>query len=281
MKFGAHMSIAGGVDKALIRGEKIGCDTIQIFTKNASQWRARELSKEEVSRFKTNQKETGIAPALAHDSYLINIASPDDAAYEKSLEALLVEMKRAEALSLPYLVIHPGAHVGSGEENGLKRIADGLNRLHEQAEGFKVKILLETTAGQGTTLGHCFEHFTAILERVKSKKRLGICFDTAHAFASGYNIKTKKGYAETMKIFNEVIGTEKLLVFHINDSKKPLGSRVDRHEHIGKGYIGKDGLKHLLRDEQFTGHPMILETPKQSDEEDMMNLKLLREIAGR
>lgn len=281
MKFGAHMSIAGGVDKALIHGAKIGCDTIQIFTKNASQWRARELSKEEISRFKANQKETGISPVVAHDSYLINIASPDDTAYEKSHEALLIEMKRAEALSLPYLVIHPGAHVGSGEENGLKRIANGLNSLHEKTEGFKAKILLETTAGQGTTLGHCFEHFAAILEKVKSKKKLGICFDTAHAFASGYNIKTKKGYAETMKTFDGIIGIEKIKVFHINDSKKPLGSRVDRHEHIGKGFIGKDGFKHLLRDERFTGLPMILETPKQSDEEDMVNLKLLKEIAGK
>jgi len=280
MKFGAHMSIAGGIDNALVRGKKIGCDTIQIFTKNANQWKAKEISKEEVLRFEEKRKKTGISPVVAHNSYLINIASPDDTLYKKSIEALFIEMKRAELLSLPYLIIHPGSHTGSEEGAGLQRIADALNSLHNKTDGFTVKILLETTAGQGTSLGHTFEQLAAIIDRVIKRERLGLCLDTAHLFAAGYNIRTKKGYEETMKNLHDVIGIERVNIFHINDSKKPLGSRVDRHEHIGKGYIGKEGFRPLLKDKRFSHVPMILETPKKSDKEDIANLRILRKLAN-
>jgi len=280
MKFGAHMSIAGGIDNAPVRGKKIGCDTIQIFTKNANQWKAKEISKEEILRFEEKRKKTGISPVVAHNSYLINIASPDDTLYKKSIEALFIEMKRAELLSLPYLIIHPGSHTGSGEGAGLQRIADALNSLHEKTEGFTVKILLETTAGQGTSLGHTFEQLAAIIDRVIKRERLGLCLDTAHLFAAGYNIRTKKGYEETMKNLHDVIGIKRVNIFHINDSKKPLGSRVDRHEHIGKGYIGKEGFRPLLKDKRFSHVPMILETPKKSDKEDIANLRILRKLAN-
>lgn len=280
MRFGAHMSIAGGVDNAPLRGRETGCDTIQIFTKNNNQWKAKKLSKEEIQRFKKNQKETNISPVVAHTAYLINIASADERIYQKSLDALYIEMERTEALGLPYLVLHPGAHLGKGEKNGLDRIIQSLDFLHKKAKKFKMKILLETTAGQGTSLGYCFEHFAYILEGVKDKNRLGMCLDTSHVFAAGYNIKTKKGYGETMRIFDSLIGTKKIKAFHVNDSKKPLGSRVDRHEHIGRGFIGKNGFKHLLRDERFSSLPMILETPKDFEGADIKNLRTLRRIAG-
>jgi len=281
MRFGAHMSIAGGIHNAPLRGKEAGCTTIQIFTKNSNQWKARELSQEEIEQFKKNQKLTRIFPIVAHDAYLINIASPDDTIYKKSLDALFIEMKRTEALGLPYLIMHPGAHLGSGEKNGLSKIALSLNILHDKSKDFKMKILLETTAGQGTVLGYKFEHFASIFECIKNKDRLGICLDTSHIFAAGYNIRTKKGYDETIKTFDRIIGLEKVKVFHINDSKKPLGSRVDRHEHIGRGFIGKEGFKNLLRDERFTSHPMILETPKDFEGADIINLKLLRKIASK
>jgi deoxyribonuclease-4 len=279
MKFGAHMSIAGGIDNAPVRGKKIGCDTIQIFTKNANQWKAKEISKEEILRFEESRKKTGIFPVVAHNSYLINIASPDDTLYKKSIDALFAEIKQAERLSLPYLIIHPGSHTGSGEGTGLQRIADALNSLHEKTEGFTVKILLETTAGQGTSLGHTFEQLATIIDRVTKKESLGLCLDTSHLFVAGYNIRTKKGYEETMKNLHDVIGIERVKIIHINDSKKPLGSRVDRHEHIGKGYIGKEGFRPLLKDKRFFHVPMILETPKKKDEEDIVNLKILRRLA--
>lgn len=280
MRFGAHMSIAGGIDNAPLRGREVGCDTIQIFTKNNNQWKAKRLLKEEIQRFKKNQKETNISPVVVHTAYLINIASADEKIYQKSLDALSIEMERTEALGLPYLVLHPGAHLGSGEKNGLDKIIQSLNILHKKAKNFKMKILLETTAGQGTSLGYCFEHFACILEGVKEKNRLGMCLDTSHVFAAGYNIKIKKGYEETMKLFDSLIGIDKIKAFHVNDSKRPLGSRVDRHEHIGRGFIGKNGFKHLLRDERFSSLPMILETPKDFEGADRKNLRVLRRIAG-
>ena len=273
------MSIAGGIYNAPLRGREVGCSTIQIFTKNSNQWNAKKLTKEEIQQFKTNQIKTRIFPIIAHDAYLINIASPDDKIHSKSMDALYIEIKRTEVLGLPYLIMHPGAHLGSGEKNGLIKIAETLNILNDKTKNFKIKILLETTAGQGTTLGYKFEHFACIFEGIKNKDRLGVCLDTSHIFAAGYDIRTEKGYDETIKTFDKIIGLEKVKVFHLNDSKKPLGSRVDRHEHIGKGFIGEEGFKYLLKDERFTSHPMILETPKDFEGADIMNLKLLRKIA--
>ena len=277
---GAHMSIAGGLDRAAERGRSIGCNTIQIFTKSNNQWRAKPLTDEQVERFHQSQDESGIAPIIAHDCYLINLASPDREKYQKSFRAFLEEMQRAERLGLPYLVMHPGAHLGSGESRGLRKIALALNRLHQKTPGYRLIVLLETTAGQGTGLGYRFEHLAEIIEGVEQPERLGVCFDTCHVFAAGYDIRTPTGYREVMQEFDRTIGLERLQVFHLNDSKKPLGSRVDRHEHIGKGHIGLETFRMILQDQRFRNVPKILETPKGRDlAEDRMNLKRLRQLA--
>jgi len=275
MALGAHTSIAGGVDRAILRGQEIGCETIQIFTKNARQWRARPLSEEEIARFRRNREETGIEPVFAHDSYLINLGSPDEALWRRSLEALLEEMARCEALDLPYLVIHPGSHVGAGEEMGLRRIAQALNRIHARTPGYRVKILLETTAGQGTSLGYRFEHLARLLELVEDDERLGVCFDTCHVLAAGYELRTPRGYAETFRQLDAIVGLDRLRVIHLNDSEGDLGSRVDRHAHIGQGRLGLEPFRLLLHDARFRDLPMVLETPKGADM-DRVNLAVLK-----
>ena len=277
MLLGAHMSIAGGVFNAPVRGKTIGCDTIQIFVKNASRWVGKEITDEDVEKFRDAKKETGIAPIFAHNSYLINLASPDDALYEKSINAMLDELERSERLKLPFIVVHPGAHVGSGEEAGLKRIAAAVNALFEKTKGHKVKIALETTAGQKSNLGYKFEHLAALIKAINDKKRIRVCYDTCHTFAAGYDLRTKKAYEATFAEFDKVIGVKRICAFHINDSVKELGSRIDRHAHIGQGHIGLSGFRLLLNDERFANVPMVLETPKGPDiAEDVMNLKVLR-----
>jgi deoxyribonuclease-4 len=274
---GAHMSIAGGVDRALLRGHQIGCQTIQLFTKSNHRWAASPLEDETIERWYRNRDETGIAPIVAHDSYLINLASPDDELWQRSLDAFVVEMERCETLSIPYLVMHPGSHTGSGEEAGLRRIAMALDRAFERRPGARVKVLLETTAGQGTSLGYRFEHLAQIRALTSADDRLGICFDTSHVLAAGYDIRTPEGYEDTFQQLDRVIGLEQLFVFHVNDSKRDLGSRVDRHQHIGQGYVGLEGFRLLLNDRRFCGHPMLLETPKGPDmREDVENLAILR-----
>ncbi len=275
MLVGAHMSIAGGVFNSLLSGKQLGCTTIQIFTKNANQWRARELSPEEIAEFKRLQKETQISPVVAHDSYLINVASKDKELLEKSKNSLLVELTRAEVLGLPYLVMHPGSNPDTVD--GIKRIGDSLNWIHSQAPKYQARICLETTAGQGNTLGFRFEQIARIIDLVEERKRIGVCYDTAHTFAAGYDIRTEKAYEETFRKFDEIIGLEKLEVIHLNDSKKDFGTRVDRHEHIGKGFIGLDAFRLLLNDPRFEKVPKILETPKEGDM-DKKNLKLLRSL---
>lgn len=277
--FGSHMSIAGGFDKALERGKQVNCETIQIFTKNSSQWKAKDISKENLQKFRGFYDEAGIDPVIAHDSYLINLASPDPELHKKSEEAFFIEMERCEKLQIPYLVFHPGSHIGSGEKTGLKKIAQSINRLLKRGKGFKVSLLLETTAGQGTNLGYKFEHLAEIMKMVRQKKSVGVCVDTCHIFAAGYDIKTEKGYKKTFQNFDKLIGLDNLKVFHINDSKKDLGSRVDRHEHIGKGFLGLDPFRFLVNDKRFVKIPKILETPKDPDlKEDKENLKNLKKL---
>ena len=216
----------------------------------------------------------------AHNSYLINLASPRSNVAEESFHALLDELGRAELLGIPYLVMHPGAHLGEGEAKGLLRIAEGINRIHDRTEGYSVKILLETTAGQGTNLGYRFDHLAEIIERTESKDRLGVCFDTCHAFAAGYDFRNLTTYKDLFRKFDDVIGLNRLMLFHINDSKKGLGSRVDRHEHPGVGKIGLQAFSQLLNDDRFSNHPFLLETPKGKDgngvDLDIINLNLLR-----
>ena len=276
---GAHMSISGGVFNSLLYGEELGCSTIQIFTKSNNQWKAKELTPEDVDKFFENQKKTGISPVVAHNGYLINLASPKTDIHQKSLEAMLVELHRAELLALPYLVIHPGSHLGSGEKEGIKKIADSINWLYQRTIDYNVKICLETTAGQGSSIGFRFEHLAEIIELVQDQRRLGVCYDTCHTFAAGYDIRTKKVYAETFDEFNKVIGIQRLKVFHVNDSIKDLGSRVDRHQHIGEGKIGIEGFRLLMNDSRWVKIPKILETPKEEGTaKDRKNLKVLKNL---
>jgi len=274
------MSIAGGVPQALVRGKELGCLTIQIFTKSANQWKARELTPEEVAEFNRKKEEIKIWPVIAHDSYLINLGAPDEDRLQRSRESFLMEMQRTELLGLPYLVTHPGSHLEAGEKEGLKRIAESIDWLHRRTEGLKMMILLETTAGQGTNLGYRFEHFSAIMDMVEDASRLGFCFDTCHVFGAGYDLRTRNAFERTIEEFDKVLSLERLKVFHLNDSKNDLGSRIDRHQHIGKGTIGLDAFRFLLNDSRFSHLPKILETPKGKDmTEDKMNLAVLESLA--
>ncbi len=274
---GAHMSIAGGLHLAIERGQSVGCTALQIFTKNNNQWQGKALSEEEAEQFRQAWAASGIGPIIAHNAYLINLASPDEETHRKSMTAMLDELHRAERLGLSGLVIHPGSHLGKGESWGLKRIASSLDALHAKTPGFRVKILLEITAGQGNHLGYRFEHLAEILNRVEQPERLGICFDTCHAFAAGYDIGTMAGYRKTMSEFDATLGLDRMMAFHLNDSKNAPGSRVDRHEHIGQGTLGLDAFRFILNDRRFASVPKVIETPKQPDlEEDRMNLNVLR-----
>jgi deoxyribonuclease IV len=277
VKFGAHMSISGGLHKAFGHGERAGCDTVQIFSKNQQQWRGKPLTEQDIALFQAEQLRTGFEPLIVHDSYLINLASPKDELWEKSIAAFADELERCAALGIPYLVTHPGAHVGSGEEAGLRREADALNRLFDAGTGAPTMVLLETTAGQGTCLGHRFEHLATLIELVGQNDRIGICVDTCHLLAAGYDIRTPEACAATFEEFDRVLGIERIKAFHLNDSQKDLGSRVDRHTHIGDGCVGLDGFRAIVNDPRFAQIPMILETPKGDDlAEDIENLAKLR-----
>ena len=280
-RLGAHMSIAGGIHKSIERGLDVGCDTIQIFNKSNNQWHAKDLSDEDIDRFKKAKDESGIDPVVCHDSYLINLASPEAGPLKKSREAFLVEMQRCEALGIPFLVMHPGSHLGTGVDAGLERIAASFDWLYERTENFKLTVLLETTAGQGTNLGFKFEQLRAIIDRTKEGERLGVCLDTCHVFAAGYDISNLDGYDRTWKEFDSIIGLDRLKAIHLNDSKKDLASRVDRHNHIGKGKLGLEAFRLLMNDERLQHVPMILETPKGDDyAEDKESLAILRGLIG-
>ncbi|MBU2444938.1 MAG: deoxyribonuclease IV [Bacteroidetes bacterium] len=276
---GAHTSISGGVDTAIDRAVKIKCSTIQIFTKNNNQWRAAPLTEETVRNYKNKLRLTKIKPVVAHDSYLINLCAKDETILIKSREAFIEELKRCELLSISFLNFHPGAHLGQGESDGIKIIAESLNIAHDQTPKFKVKSMIETTAGQGTNIGYRFEQIRKIIDLVEDKKRLAVCIDTCHIFAGGYDIRTEKTYENTFDELKKIIGFKYLKAFHLNDSKKEFGSRVDRHEHIGKGYIGLNGFRFLMNDKRFENIPKILETPKGPEMlEDVMNMKVLRKL---
>src|SRR5262245_22578080 len=281
---GAHQSIAGGYYKAVEIAHRNKCDCVQVFTKNNNQWRAKDLTDEDVRLFKGKLKELGVTHPLAHDSYLINLASPDPVLWKKSVDSFVMEMLRADRLGIPYLVAHPGAHTTSSEEAGIAAVVRALDETHRQTRGIKTKCLLETTAGQGSCLGRTFEQLAAMIDGVKDPDRLGICVDTCHIFAAGYPISSEKDYKATMRALDKTIGIKVVRAFHLNDSLKPLGSRVDRHAHIGKGMIGKEGFRLLLNDKRFSKVPMYLETPKGSGQDekdgkyDKMNLRTLRRL---
>ena len=240
---GAHQSIAGGYHKAVEIGVETGCQVIQIFTKNTNQWRGKPITPEEAETFREAVAASGIACPLAHDSYLINLASPDETLWKKSIDAMIDEVQRAAVLGIPWVVCHPGAYTTTSEEEGLKRIVTALDEVLGQTSNASAGILLETTAGQGTTLGWRFEHLAAILAGVNDNRRLGVCFDTCHVFAAGYKISTQSDYRATMKQFDKIVGLEQIRAFHLNDSVKECGSRVDRHAHIGCGKIGPEAFR--------------------------------------
>ncbi len=276
---GAHMSIAGEVGQALIRGQQVGCDCIQIFTKSSRQWASKPFSEAEIATFKRNLRKTGIKMVIAHDSYLVNLGAPDNALRIKSVKGFIDELERCEALGVPFLVAHPGSHVGSGEEQGIKTIAKSIDEAHARCKGFKTKIALEITAGQGSNLGYSFQQMGQIFDAVTENERLRLCFDTEHAFAAGYDLRTEEEYEKTFALLDEHIGLEKIVAFHLNDATKPINSRIDRHQHIGQGFIGLDAFRRLLNDARFFGIPMCLETPKGPDlKEDVENLATLRSL---
>jgi deoxyribonuclease-4 len=281
MIFGAHISAAGGLHQAFARGEAAGCHTLQIFTKSERQWKAKPLSDDGIVQFKAEAARSGIAPLLAHGSYLINLASPSDELWQRSIEAFAEELERCRVLGIPYLVLHPGAHTGSGTEAGLGRVAGALNRLFAEGIGDDVTVLLETTAGQGTCLGGSFEELTSLTEQLQHPDRAAICVDTCHIFAAGYDFSTPEGYARTFDRLIELLGSERVKAFHLNDSKGVAGSHLDRHEAIGDGKIGIEGFRHLVNDPRFSDLPMILETPKGDDgTEDIRNLATLRDLCS-
>jgi deoxyribonuclease-4 len=259
---GAHFSIAGGLHKALYTAGDYRCTAVQIFTKNASTWKERTLTDQDLESFDRARQETGITAIASHTAYLINLGSPEKKQFDRSCSALIHEMTRAFQLGIPMVVHHPGAHMKAGEAAGIKRIAEGINRVLCESQGSGPRLLLETCAGQGTTLGHTFEQLAAIVEKVEQPERLGFCLDTCHIFAAGYDIRTEVSYHKTMSAFDAVLGLDRLKMIHLNDALRELGSRVDRHAHIGKGKIGLQGFSLIMNDERLAHIPKILETPK-------------------
>jgi deoxyribonuclease-4 len=275
---GAHFSIAGGLEKALYTAAEYQCTAAQLFTKNASTWKERDITEEETARFAVAAEKTGIREIAAHTAYLINLAAPDAEKHAKSCAALGRELVRASQLSIPYVVLHPGAHMGTGEKRGIARIIDSINRVADSVGEIRTRLLIETTAGQGSCLGHRFEQIAQILEKVEAKEHIGACLDTCHIFAAGYDIRSAEGVARTLDIFDRTVGLRHLFLLHLNDAKKGLGSRVDRHEHIGRGKIGKAAFRAVMNDPRLRQIAKILETPKMEDGKDWdrVNLALLR-----
>jgi deoxyribonuclease IV len=277
---GAHFSISKGLQNALYEAAKYECTALQIFTKNSSTWKERTLTLEEINRFDKAREQTGITSIASHTSYLINLATPERKKHAMSCNALKQELIRSSSLNIPFVVLHPGAHLGTGKETGVEKVALSINDIFAQTPDIQIRLLLETTAGQGSALGHTFDQLASIMEKIENQNRIGICLDTSHVFAAGYDIRTPESYRKTTDAFDEIIGFENLYVIHLNDSKKKLGSRVDRHEHIGEGYIGIKAFELLMNDMRFWNVPKIIETPKQKDDPDMdkMNLKRLRSL---
>jgi deoxyribonuclease-4 len=276
---GAHTSISGGVSTVVDLAEKLGFTAMQIFTKNNNRWYAKDLSDKEIENFRSRLEGSNIKFVVAHDSYLINLCAKELELLKKSRDSFLDELKRCELLGIPHLNFHPGAHLGLGEDEGIKLMAESLNIAHSKTPGFKVTSMIEATAGQGSSVGYKFEHLQKIIDLVDDKTRMTICIDTAHIFAAGYDIKNAVKYKQVINEIDNIIGLERLKCIHMNDSKKPLGSKVDRHEHIGKGFIGLEGFTHIMNDQKIKHIPKILETPKGKEQlEDLENLKILKSL---
>ncbi|MFH1867371.1 MAG: deoxyribonuclease IV [Candidatus Omnitrophota bacterium] len=278
MRIGVHVSIAGRIDEAIDRAADLSCETIQIFSRNPRGWKSKPLDKEEVEKFRRKRKKKDIYPILVHIPYLINLAAPKDRLWKLSIDSYIEDLKRTDLLEAEYFITHLGAHTGSGEEAGLNRFCEGLNKVISKARP-KTMILLETCAGQGTSLGHKFEHIRYMLKKIDGNN-IGVCLDTCHVYAAGYDIATKKGLDETLEKFDKVIGFKNLKAMHLNDVKGGLGSKLDRHEHIGKGKIKEAGMKRILTHPDLVHLPFVMETPKKAPGDDAMNIKTARKLAG-
>jgi deoxyribonuclease IV len=281
---GAHMSIAGGYHNAVHEAHRCGCDVVQLFTKNNTQWRAKPIGEAEVGQFAASLREHKIAHPISHASYLINLASPDSGLRQKSIEGMIVELTRADQLGIPHVIVHPGAHTTASAEEGMELVSQSINDIHRCLPKGRADITLEITAGQGSCLGWRLEQLAAIVGQTRQPEKIGVCVDTCHAFAAGYDIRDRKCYLAFWRQFDELLGLDRLKAIHLNDSKRELGSRVDRHEHIGRGQIGPEGFRHFLRDKRLRHVPMYLETPKgdhDGEPWDVTNLRTLRELAMR
>ena len=276
MPIGAHVSIAGGLERAFERAHALGCEAFQVFTKNASQWRSPPLSGEGTARWRAAWAQTPDVRVVAHDSYLVNLASPDDALWAKSIDAFVDEIERCEALEIPGLVAHPGSPISAGVEYGLARVARALDEVHRRTRGFRVRTLLETTAGTGATLGARFEELAAIRERVAAPERTAVCLDTCHVYAAGYPLATRRDFDALLAGFDRVVGLANLAAIHLNDSKFPLGSRKDRHAHIGAGRIGPEPFGWFVRSRRLAHVPMVIETEPEGHAADLETLRRLR-----
>ena len=273
------MSISGGMYRAFERAALTGCTTMQVFTKNNNRWEARPYTPGDIEQYRLARAGSPVAPVLAHAAYLINLCAVDGEVLRKSRAALRDELGRCEALGISGLILHPGSHVGAGEKDGIKRIAESLNLAHADTPGYRTRSILETTAGQGSAIGYRFEQLGGIIDLVDEKDRVGVCFDTCHVFAAGYDISTEGGWEETIGAFDDVIGLRRLSAIHDNDSRKERGSRVDRHDHIGNGKIGLPGFRMLMNDPRMENVPKILETEKSDDmHEDIENMNVLRSL---
>ena len=280
--FGSHLSISGGVHEAILAARGLAMDCVQVFTKNQRQWTAPPLGAEAIALWRDAKAKTGVTLAVSHDSYLINLASPDDAAWRKSIEAFADELRRCDQLDIPFLVTHPGAHMGAGEDAGLSRVAAALDELHGAMPDLRAVTCLEITAGQGTSLGHRLEHLRTIIDRVSQPGRVAVCLDSAHMLEAGYDLTTGDGAARVLDEVDRVVGLERVKVWHLNDSKTPRGSRVDRHEHIGHGHVALEAMATIVRHPAFATVPKILETAKEDAPDgrpwDAINLATLRDL---
>lgn len=277
---GAHFSIAKGLHNALYEAKSYKCNTVQIFTKNANTWKERRLTQDEIDLFDQARTKTGISIIASHTSYLINLATYEKKKHAMSCMALKEELVRSSILNIPFVVLHPGSHMGSGEKEGICRIAASINEIFEENPDITTRLLLETTAGQGSSIGHTFEQLESVMDKIENRDSVGICLDTCHIFAAGYDIRTAASYRKTIDNFDKIIGFQHLFLIHLNDSRKDLGSRVDRHEHIGKGFIGLKAFELFMNDKRFKDIPKIIETPKQKKGKDWdkENLERLRTL---
>lgn len=275
---GAHESISGGLHLAFSRIEQVGGEVLQIFTRNQRQWQPAELKGPEIDLFRAAHEQSGAMPVASHASYLVNLATSKKELREKSINNLILELQRCDALGVPFVVLHPGSHGGDGAEAGLERFVESLDQAMAES-GTEVRVLVENTSGQGTGLGRTFEELAYILNHSQYRQLLGVCIDTCHLFTAGYELRTAEGYEATITALDHILGLNRVRFIHLNDSKKDLASRVDRHEHIGKGAIGLEGFRNLLNDSRLAGLPMVIETPKGENlAEDRENLQTLRTL---